>query len=651
MRRLLCVGALGLGLSAAAAPLPDGWPHVQTFAVADAGLIKISLPVDTLDAARPSLADVRLYDDEGRETPYWLKRAAPVGVAMYRPKSFEVALQTNQTILLLQTGLPQPVDGVWLETPAADFIKAAQIEGSLDGRRWRTLGPARPLFRQPDGAAQLQLTFEPAIWPWLCVTVDDQRSPPVPFTNAVVTTLAAPVPAEAGPATITERQEEPGVSRLTLDVGAANLTLADVELETAEPLFTRSVAVWAPEISGDVIRERPIGAGLIFRVAVDGQPVAGNLKVPLETRLSARELVLLITNGDSPPLPVTGARVERRPVELAFYARAPGAYHLLTGNRQARAPRYDLATLNLDFNLITNAAVALPPLADNPGYRPPGMLPGLDQGGAPLDLSAWRYRRPLQLAGGGAQQLEPGPEVLARAQPGLADLRFMRGTNQLPYLVQHTSLSRALTPAVTATNDVRDRRFTRWIIHLPYAGLPLARLACTARTPFFERTLTLYEELTDERGDKHRQTLGGGTWRQTPEHPGQEFSLTLSGPVSGGTLFLETANGDNPPPELEHFAVYYPVTRLLFLARTNDALHLYYGNPQAGAPSYDLRLVAGPLLAADKSTATLAGEELLHKTSGQEHPHPGAGGVVFWGMLAVVVAGLLVIIARLLPKP
>jgi hypothetical protein len=323
---------------------------------------------------------------------------------------------------------------------------------------------------------------------------------------------------------------------------------------------------------------------------------------------------------------------------------------LLTGNPLARAPRYDLARLNLDFNLITNAAVTLPPLADKPDFRAPEALPGLDPGGAPLDLSAWKYHQWLNLAGGGALHLELTPAVLAHAQPGLADLRILRGTNQIPYIVQHTSLGRALIPAMTATNDVRNRTVTRWILQLPYPGLPLTRLACAARTPLFERSLTLYEELMDERGDTRRHPLGGGTWRQTPEHPVPEFSLTLDGAPQGGALFLETDNGDNPPLELEHLSVYYPVTRLLFKARTNDTLQLCYGNPQAAAPGYDLRLVAGQLLAADKSTATLAGEELLQKTVVREHPHPGTGGVVFWGMLALVVAGLLAVIASLLPK-
>lgn len=77
---------------------------------------------------------------------------------------------------------------------------------------------------------------------------------------------------------------------------------------------------------------------------------------------------------------------------------------------------------------------------------------------------------------------------------------------------------------------------------------------------------------------------------------------------------------------------------------------LYYGNPQVAAPRYDLSLVAGQLLAADQAEATLAAEEQLKK-SWSEGSQPGKGGVVFWGILAVVVVVLLAIISRLVPRP
>ena len=162
--------------------------------------------------------------------------------------------------------------------------------------------------------------------------------------------------------------------------------------------------------------------------------------------------------------------------------------------------------------------------------------------------------------------------------------------------------------------------------------------------------MTLYEELTDERGDKYRRNLGGAAWTQTPDRRSREFALPLNGRLQSDTLFLETENGDNPPIELEKFAVFYPATRVLFKARAGDELFLYYGNPRVSAPSYDLNLVAGQLLMSDKTTATLATEKQLKKSSWAENQTPGKGGVMFWGILAVVVVALLVIIARLLPK-
>ena len=94
----------------------------------------------------------------------------------------------------------------------------------------------------------------------------------------------------------------------------------------------------------------------------------------------------------------------------------------------------------------------------------------------------------------------------------------------------------------------------------------------------------------------------------------------------------------------------YPATRVLFKAKADDAVFLYYGNPHVAPPRYDLSLVAGQLLAANKSLATLAAEEQLKKSSWAESRTPGKGGVLFWGILAVVVVGLLVVISRLLPK-
>jgi hypothetical protein len=646
----LCAFVGACSFSAPAVSLPAEWQHEQRFEAPAPGLVKLSLPLATLDAARPALEDLRLYDDAGMEVPYLIERPRPSSKITQAPKAFQVAVDTTSTILTLETGLGPPLDGVTLETPARAFLKAVQIEGSADGRRWQVLARGQPIFREPAGASQLHLAVPAGVWPWLRLTLDDQRSQPIPFTGARVHAAAVePVPVEIVSVTTAGRYENPGQTRVTLNLGAANLDLAAIEIYTTEPLFTRPVTLAVPQVAEDTIREQPLAHGVIYRVAVEGQPVSSNLTVPVEAAVHSRELLLLIENHDSPPLPITAVHAERRPVYLVFLARSAGVYHLLTGNSRCASPNYDLAALGANLKSVAVSPLKPSPLADNPNYRPPEVLAGIQDGGSALDVSAWKFRKPVKLARAGAQRIELDLDVLSHAQPGFSDLRLVRDGKQMPYILEATSISRALIPTVTTASDKKDPTLSRWIIKLPRAGLPITRLNCTARTPLFQRDMILYEELADDRGDKYHRSLGGAPWIQTPERASKQFILTLDSSPKGDILVLETHNGDNPPIELEKFQAFYPAPRVLFKAQSADELLLYYGNPQAASPRYDLSLVAGQLLAAEQAEASPTAEQQLKKSWG-EGRQPGKGGVVFWGVLAVVVVVLLIIISRLLPQ-
>jgi hypothetical protein len=633
------------------AALPAGWQHTQQINVSVPGLVKLSLPIETIDAARPALEDLRLYDDAGNELPFLIERPAPAAKAVQNAKTFQVSLQDAATVITLETGLVQPLDGVTLETPALNFIKAVRVEGSADGRTWQDLTQGRPIFRQSYGASQLYVAFPAAVWPWLRLTIDDHRSQPIPFTGGRLHAAAAEVaPSESGPVTIVERNENPGETRLTLNLGAANLDLATVTIETDEPLFTRAVTLAVPQVAEGSIREQTVGQGVVYRVAIEGQPVSANLSIPLEAQVRSRELVLLIHNEDSPPLRISAVRAERRPIHLLFMARQAGVIRLLTGNKFCVAPRYDLAALGANLKNAVFAPAQISALANNPDFHAPEALPGLEVTGAALDVSGWRFRKAVQLAQAGAKQIDLDLDVLAHADAGFGDLRILRGSNQVPFILVRTSINRSFAPAVTAANDPKNPKLSRWIITLPRAGLPLTRLNCVTKTPLFKRDMSLFEELTDERGEKYRVALGSAEWTQTPERKTKEFSLSFNEAARSDTLFLETENGDNPPIELENFTAFYPVTRVLFKAKADDLLFLYYGNPSIAPPNYDLSLVADELLSADEAPATLAAEEQLKKDSWVENRTPGTGGLVFWAVLGVVVVGLLVIVARLLPK-
>jgi hypothetical protein len=626
------------------------WQQRQALEIAAPGLVKIEIPPTTLDVLRPGLDDLRLVDSAGNEVPYFIVppalEPAPVGVV----RSFKPALRGSTTVVDIETGMGVPISSVTLETSNRDFIKAVRVEGSRDGQRFTAMADGVPVFRQA-GASELTVRFPAASWPWLRLTLDDQRSPPVALTSVrVQAAAAAETPAEPVVLTMKSREELGGDTRLVLDLAAANLTVAAIEIDTPEALFQREVVLRVPRIVEEEIREADVARDTIYALDV------GNLTRPQKTILSldrqirSRELILLIRNLDSPPLAISAIRATRRPVILFFQPRQADQHYLYAGNSQCPAPRYDLGGLAAQLKSAQTATIVPGKLSPNPGFRPPEALPGLFETGAALDIAPWCYRKPMQLARPGPQQFELDLDVLANARPDLADLRLVRNGKQVPYLIERTSLTRAFVPIVAPANNPKQPHVSRWKITLPRPNLPVIRLECRPRTVLFQRSVQLWEELPDGRGGRLRRGLGSTEWKHTVDSRESKFSVSVTGSPQTDTLFLEADNGDNPPIELENFRVIHPVTRLVFKA--TEPPTLYYGNPSSSSPRYDLSLVAMQLLAADKAIATPGAEEALKKAAWTEGgPLTGVRGWLFWAILVLVVAGLIAVIVRLLPKP
>lgn len=648
---LIALTAL-LALIGYAAEFPPAWQHFQTLRLNQSGLLRFDLPAATLDAAQADLRDVRLFDDTGREVPFILERTVPVRPASRPAESFKSSLVGDTTVVTITTGAPQPLQAVTLETPAPEFLKAVTIEGSADGRLWTRLAAGEPFFRQ-FGASRLQLPLAGRAWPQLRLTIDNRRSPPIPITGARV----HPAPAERVAqypigVEIVEREEAGQQTRLTLRLAAANATLGALTLETPEPLFTRSVSLVLRQFNESEITETVLDRDTIFRLAANDTARAENLTFDAGVVVPAREIVLVIENGDSPPLPVTGVSASSQPVAMTFHTGESRAFHLLSGNPGAPPPRYDLAALRGQLKPVQVFQLDAAPLAANPAWRAPEALPGLEFAGTAIDLAGWACRKPVTLAAAGVQQLELDLEVLAQAARSFADLRLVRDGKQLPYLLDRAPIERKFAPAVTRADDPKRSTVSVWELKLPHRDLPLTRLECATTATLFQRAATLTEEHRDDRGNTYRVRLGAAEWVRTPDRKTVRLSIQFLQAPRTDTVRIEVENGDNPPLELTDFTCWHPATRVLFKADPGTETYLYYGNPAAHAARYDLSLVARQLVSAPKTKVSLGAETVLKKTRGGGAGEPaGAGHWIFWAVLGAVVVALLVVLARLLPKP
>ena len=613
------------------------WTHRQTVRIAQPGLTRLELESALLDASRTTggapFHDLRVISPSGIETPYIIAlphtmRPASVGAA-----NFKATLNPTTTVLEFQPPDAFTIQELVLKTNGENFIKAAALEASSDGTTWQTLSSGEVLCRQ-NGTERLRLPIAPAVWKQFRVTIDDTRTEPVAFTGAQIVRELPELRTVAHSATIRSRTEEKSTTRLTLDLGTANVLLGTVRIHTPELVFQRVSTLLNTTHT-------------LFLIQHEGF-TAEDLQIPAHQLAAKREVELVIHNGDSPPLRLDRVEVTRHLVPLVFQADTAGDWQLYIGNAQASEPRYDIAALGDKLRDATANSVTASAVEANAEFRKTATAPEVGETGAAIDVSAWSFQRAIQFSEAGVIELELDPTVLARCENDLNDVRIVREGRQVPFLAIKPGLERERAVSFVEVTDEKAPSWSKWDITMPFANFPGSTLLLDSPTPLFRRTLSVTEQIQNEQGHFER-ILGTANWQRTPGQTPNTFHLPLYTAPRAETIRLATDNGDNAPLQLTSVRVVYPVVRLLFRVPDTKPLHLCYGNRRATRTRYDLQLVRREFETATKVAATLGDEE---KLPGYEADPltSGKGSPWLWAALALVVVALLWVVAKMLPK-
>ena len=613
------------------------WTHRQTVPVGRPGLTRLVLDPALLDASRAAggaaFHDLRVISPAGVETPYTVALPRTMQPEHLPAAAFKVALNPMETVLDFQPPTGDAISEVLLQTDAPNFIKAGSLEASADGAHWETLASQELLCRQ-NGPERLRFTFAPKAWTHFRATVSDERTGPIAFTGALIRRDVPELHTVAHPVALRGRRESNGETHLTLDLGTANVLLGQVRLHIAEPVFQRRASL--------------LGAGAtLFRLQYEGLSTE-DLEIPAHRLAPSREIELVIANGDSPPLHIESIAATRHEVPVVFQADAAGEWQFFMGNAQAAPPSYDLAALSDKLrdaaaNPATGGAVEA-----NPGFRKTATAPEVGDVGAALDVSAWSFQRSVQFGEVGVIELELDPAVLARAAQDLHDVRVVRGGRQSPFLAINSGQLREIALVITPIADPKAPRWSKWDVALPLPHFPASELQLESPTPLFVRTLSVTEEASNSQGHFER-ILGVANWQRKPGQASDPCLVTLNTAPSASVIRISSDNGDNAPLQLSSVRARYPAVRLLFRVPDNAPVKICYGNARANRVAYDLRLVQQELESATKIAATLGEEEKL-AGSPAEPLMSGSGSPWLWAALVLVVAALLWIVAKLLPK-
>lgn len=214
---------------------------------------------------------------------------------------------------------------------------------------------------------------------------------------------------------------------------------------------------------------------------------------------------------------------------------------------------------------------------------------GTSAAGAEIELTNWRYSKPIELAGAARYQaFYLDKEVYAGANSNLSDLRVMDASGDIvPYYVdsgygETIEQSEMYSEALKYSIEQFDR-YTNVIVHNP-DRLKIKRLQLDIEGNL-KRSYAIFDadnKLIDSAGANELYRF------DFKEVPIANTSITLSKPMSSTEFTIRINNEDNPPLKINGLNAEYFIDKLVFEDQGNSPYRLFFGNREAKTPSYDI---------------------------------------------------------------
>ena len=402
-RSYFLVAVLFVVTGALAAEVPEfQWMAEASGEFTSDAPVRIALPFDILSKSSASLADLRLFDNERRETPFavaveerskqW-RKGFGFKLVSFKVVSFKDDQGTSVVVLERPEEI-QDVSRIGFSTQARDFQKQVKVEGSADQKAWSILARDTIFdFSSRVDLRRAELEIPSSKHRYYRVTLSDtQVGPALPsrmelkyegLEFAVRGGNQAPFRidhfsgASGNDIEGSKLYDRMMLTQLTSSVdekkttvfylGEANLSLAELTIKVANPYYYRRVELWAAERNEEKMY-RLLGSGVIFKIPHMEKPEQ-TLKLAAPV---ARHLQVRIINRDNPPLDVKALELAWLRRNLYFLPQTGRTYALYFGAMEVQAPDYEVG------NMLSNDPGILAGYKEwrigntktNPGYAP-----------------------------------------------------------------------------------------------------------------------------------------------------------------------------------------------------------------------------------------------------------------------------------------
>jgi hypothetical protein len=310
-------------------------------AVTHTGFYKIQLLPEVNSRLKPDFSDLRLYDHENKEIPYFLQDENPV-ITTVAFKEYSIVeksfVKDSITKIILHNPSGERINNISLRIANAEVQKTMTLAGSYDQNQWFVVKES-DLFTSISNASEVSefrmINFPLSDYFFYKIEINDKRSAPINILKAgayeSITTKGSFTLVKSSWSLNDSSKKKQSWIRLQLEPGCITDVL---EMDVSAPAYyVRNAAIYR-------VQEKSTGKSMVFV-----QSVVLNSKTPVRIALNglrAQELWIAIDNHDNPSLTVNGIRA----FQVNHYCIASlekGKYYTLRfSDSLLAAPEYDL---------------------------------------------------------------------------------------------------------------------------------------------------------------------------------------------------------------------------------------------------------------------------------------------------------------------
>jgi len=303
------------------------------------GFYTIPLSIDWLVHAKTDLSDIRIKDEHNNTVPFLVKKLPGESHASFI--EFPILKNTtdsNYTRLDIDAAGHHGTDHLWLVISNNAVQRFSSLSGSDDQKQWFIIDEKLLLNNNREsinGHFMQELNLPFIRYRFLRLSINNKRNYPLQI-------LKAGIYADTSVKESPELHPQYGTSFVQKD-RVNGYTYVYVHNQQAYPVDRISIALSGSKFYNREIKAYSLSGAKAKTLLGISQLRSGEDPAIWVTAGKAQDLLVVIENGDNPPLKITAVNTQCRTKSLIAYFEKGRAYTLFGGNDSLASPQYDLA--------------------------------------------------------------------------------------------------------------------------------------------------------------------------------------------------------------------------------------------------------------------------------------------------------------------